>query len=562
MDLGERVEQALGSLLPQAQPVDLAAALADHGDPSASASTKVPGSAHLEPPPPRAASRSIDHGEEHTHRGVGFGVVYTTTPEPAPVIGAPNSPNLPALQFGSMGCTPSGLALNWNSAIPPFEFPKFDGSDPKLWIWNSETFFDLYSVPEHRWVKLATMNFIGSASLWVQTIPAFARDLSWKELGTAICSKFDRDEHDHLHRKFFHLKQTHTVTEYIEAFSDTVHQLLVHNPHLDPSFITNRFIDGLCDDIKSVVLVQRPHDIDTASSIALLQEEVLTGTSKHEFRHMDNSFGEKVSIDGSKSSMQPSPPYTKSTSSNRADTRPPEGSASKTPAEAMADLKSYRRAKGLCFKCGEKWGPGHKCPKAISLNAIKEIWKLFDDNNSEYSTECPAVYSDSGDDLMHITVQAIRGTEPSRTIRLQGYIAAHKAYMLIDSGSTHSFISEQLAASIPGWTVLHHPIQVRVANGSIINCTHQLKNQVWGVSGYTFNTTFKIIPRNSYDIILGMDWLQQNNPMQVHWQDKWLQFSHVHQLQALIKDNSVLYQVQVNLNTDPAPDMPVLPGEI
>ena len=73
-----------------------------------------------------------------------------------------------------------------------------------------------------------------------------------------------------------------------------------------------------------------------------------------------------------------------------------------------------------------------------------------------------------------------------------------------------------------------------------------------------------------------MDWLQQNNPMQVHWQDKWLQFSQgnslvtpkgicstvtmgppitVHQLQALIKDNSVLYQVQVNLNTDPAPDM-------
>jgi hypothetical protein len=248
----------------------------------------------------------------------------------------------------------------------------------------------------------------------------------------------------------------------------------------------------------------------------------------------------------------------------------------------MADLKSYRRAKGLCFKCGEKWGPGHKCPKAISLNAVEEIWKLFDDH-SEYSTECPAVDSDSGDELMHISVQAIRGTESSRTIRLQGYIAAHKAYMLIDSGSTHSFISQQLAASIPGWTVLTNPIQVRVANGSIIHCTHQLKHQVWGVSGYTFNTTFKIIPLNSYDIILGMDWLQQHSPMQVHWQDKWLQFSQgnslvtlkgicttatmgppitVHQLHALIKDDSVLYQVKVNLTTDPASGMPVLPGEI
>jgi hypothetical protein len=69
----------------------------------------------------------------------------------------------------------------------------------------------------------------------------------------------------------------------------------------------------------------------------------------------------------------------------------------------MADLKSFRRAKGLCFKCGEKWGPGHKCPKAISLHVVEEIWKLFDD-----TTDCPAdsnvVDTDSGDDLMHISV--------------------------------------------------------------------------------------------------------------------------------------------------------------
>ena len=61
MDLGEHVEQALGSLLPQAQPVDLSVAaqagtvtiaqpspIAAHGEPSASTSMKVPGSAHLD----------------------------------------------------------------------------------------------------------------------------------------------------------------------------------------------------------------------------------------------------------------------------------------------------------------------------------------------------------------------------------------------------------------------------------------------------------------------------------------------------------------------------------
>lgn len=31
-------------------------------------------------------------------------------------------------------------------------------------------------------------------------------------------------------------------------------------------------------------------------------------------------------------------------------------------AERIASLKSYRRARGLCDRCDEKWFPGHKCP--------------------------------------------------------------------------------------------------------------------------------------------------------------------------------------------------------
>lgn len=199
--------------------------------------------------------------------------------------------------------------------------------------------------------------------------------MTWKELGVSLCSKFDRDEHNHLLRRFFHLKQTNTVTEYIESFTNVVHPLLVHTPQMDSSLITNRFIDGLREDIKAVVLVQCPHDIDTAVSVALLQEEVTARSSKREFRRSDNSYSKKVSMDSGRISLPPSPPYTKSTTSNRVDTRPPEDIS---PTEAMVKLKAYRRSKGLCFKCGEKWNPGHKCPKNMSLNAVEEIWKLFE----------------------------------------------------------------------------------------------------------------------------------------------------------------------------------------
>jgi hypothetical protein len=39
--------------------------------------------------------------------------------------------------------------------------------------------------------------------------------------------------------------------------------------------ITNRFIDGLKKEIKSVVMMHRPQDLDSMSSLALLQEEAL-----------------------------------------------------------------------------------------------------------------------------------------------------------------------------------------------------------------------------------------------------------------------------------------------
>lgn len=37
-------------------------------------------------------------------------------------------------------------------AIPQFDFPKFDGTSPKLWIKQCDTYFDLYHFPQPNWV--------------------------------------------------------------------------------------------------------------------------------------------------------------------------------------------------------------------------------------------------------------------------------------------------------------------------------------------------------------------------------------------------------------------------
>lgn len=64
---------------------------------------------------------------------------------------------------------------------------------------------------------------------------------------------------------------------------------MAHDPTISPSFIVSRFIDGLKHEIKSIVIIQRPSSLDTACSLAMLQEEVLMGFSRKDTRRYDLS---------------------------------------------------------------------------------------------------------------------------------------------------------------------------------------------------------------------------------------------------------------------------------
>ncbi|WVZ99165.1 hypothetical protein U9M48_044502 [Paspalum notatum var. saurae] len=357
--------------------------------------------------------------------------------------------------------------------MPQLCFPQFDGTNPKLWISRCETFFDVYDVGKQFWVKLASMHFVGSAAFWLQSVQASLPSLSWEEFGLAICNRFDRDEHNHLLRQFFHVEQNQSsVSEYIECFSELLHQLLVHDPSFPPSAITNRFVDGLKPSIKAV---------EEAVGVFQLKEY--------------NADRKRPELFTSQKKFSASLPELRST---------PE--TSRFSDEKLSALKSYRRAKGLCYKCGEKWGPSHKCPSSVSLHAVEEVWQ-FCSGFSSGTTEVSECEESEAEDLMALSLQAIKGTEGPKTLRLEGLLNNKKAYVLVDSGSSTCFINEQFAATITDWSLLASPLQVQVANGSTLWCTHQLLNQSWSVQGHEFTTSFKIVPLGTYDLILGMDWL-------------------------------------------------------
>jgi hypothetical protein len=51
--------------------------------------------------------------------------------------------------------------------LPRLNFPKFDGDNPKLLKSRCENYFEMYSIEDSVWVKVATMHFEGAAARWL-----------------------------------------------------------------------------------------------------------------------------------------------------------------------------------------------------------------------------------------------------------------------------------------------------------------------------------------------------------------------------------------------------------
>lgn len=136
-------------------------------------------------------------------------------------------------------------------------------------------------------------------------------------------------------------------------------------------------------------MVQRPPDLDTACSLAALQEDVGDGLRRERFIY------EPQSAPTSKADVPlPLPPPPRATAPaprTAEDRRSIEAARAGHGAPAgngkVAALKAWRKARGLCFKCGERWGREHTCPASIQLHVLEELLDVLDFNASEEPEE-------------------------------------------------------------------------------------------------------------------------------------------------------------------------------
>lgn len=165
---------------------------------------------------------------------------------------------------------PQDLGRSAYGRLPKLDFPHFDGNQPQLWKSRCEKYFCMYETEHCMWIKVSTMHFEGRAAQWLQSVECRLHMLSWEEFCGLIHERFGREQHESLIRQPFHIRQTGSVPDYVEQFSSLVHELASYESRTDPLYYTMRFVDGLKHDTKSIVMVQRPTNLDTACALALV----------------------------------------------------------------------------------------------------------------------------------------------------------------------------------------------------------------------------------------------------------------------------------------------------
>jgi hypothetical protein len=129
------------------------------------------------------------------------------------------------------------------------------------------------------------------------------------------------------------------------------------------------------------------------------------------------------------------------------------------------------------------------------------------------SPEGEEVEANGEGELLEISLHEIVGALAPKTMRLVGSINNQAVVVLIDTGSTHSFLNPNVArrAKLP----IHETrkLTLKVANGDFIPCQGCCLAVQVTLQGHTLTTSLLLLTLGGCDLVLGVNWLRILSPI-------------------------------------------------
>jgi hypothetical protein len=272
-----------------------------------------------------------------------------------------------------------------------------------------------------------------------------------------------------------------------------------HAGHLAPCQKALLFTGGLPDHISIDVELQEPQDLQSAMYLARAYER--------------RNAPAQLAL--------PVPPQR---TPRRAPRQQPALLAPTAPAPALAgtaaararpfkrlspEEMALRRKQGLCYNCDEPYARGHKCARLFYLEVADYIVEEPDDAAGTPTTEQAAFDPDAP----MISCATITGIRIEETMQLHVRVGKQTLTDLLDSGSTHNFISTAAAARVGLQFGDSKGAHVVVANGDRVACRGLTSDVAVQIGAESFQVDLYSIPLECYDMVLGIAFLRTLGPV-------------------------------------------------
>ncbi|KAK6150337.1 hypothetical protein DH2020_015269 [Rehmannia glutinosa] len=362
--------------------------------------------------------------------------------------------------------------MNIINPLPKIDFPRFDGSQPRSWILKCNGYFKLIpNIPDNQKVTLASMHFEGRAAHWYQNFNTKQVNLTWAQFVEIVSSRFEELKEAKIIGEFNKLKHTGSYAEYVDKFEELqACMLMLNKGNYTEEYFVASFISGLSEESQAFINMFEPTTLQQTIELGRKQLCTMEAITKKVKGPARTSLGSYSNTNIRRVESSPQVP------SNRP-----------------------------------------QCKNRVTYMIMTEDEELsYLQDHTEQGPE--VVIAPMPMEEVQMSLNAITGEDGITTMRLFGESNGHKLHILIDSGSTLSFIQESTAKKLGCQLEVIKPLLVKVANGQRMVSSHRAKEFQWEMQGHTFSYPLRVLQNEGCDLILGGDWLKSCTPIELDYE--------------------------------------------